>query len=450
MPFKKNNFKDGFKKILANTGFLFGEKAVNIALSLAVSIYVARYLGPNDYGLLQYGQSIIQLFMAIAGLGLQNIVVRDLVDLPDQREGDILGTSFVLTLLIGSILMVVCILVGVVGHSDLATKWIIIIFSLKLVLQSFKIFDYWFQSKVLSKYSVFGRISGRILSSCIKILLIVFSFSVIYFAAAIIFGIFVQSVVWVINFKNLNKGIIDEWKIDFAYAKSLLKDAWPLILSGLSVAIYMKIDQTMLKNMVSASAVGNYAVAVKVTELWYFIPMSLASSVYPSIIKSKKESLEKYLRRLQYLYDVMAGIGLLIALPMTFLSDFAINLVFGSEYNQAGAVLAIHIWSGIFVFLGVARSRWIINENYQQTGMYFAIGGAVANVVLNIWLIPLMGILGAAWATIASQALSAWLLAFFVNKTRISFYMLGRAIIRAMLIYPAIKSVKKIIDEAQQ
>ena len=443
-----DKFTHGFRKILANTGYLFGEKSINMVLGLAVGVYVARYLGPNDYGLLQYAQSLVGLFTAIATLGTTQIVIRDLVNEPSEREGKILGTAFLLMLAAGIISALLVIIVGFWLNKDSITRLLIVIVSVNLIFQSFHSFDYWFQSKVLAKYSVYARTSAQIIVSILKIIFILLSVSVLYFAFAVVITGMISAFLWNLHYHRQGKSIKD-WSFDPDYARGLLKDTWPLILSGLSVAVYMKIDQVMLKNMVDANAVGNYAVAVRVSELWYFIPMTIAASVFPSIIQSKKDSIEKYHRRLQYLYDVMAGMAIAIALPMTFLSSFIINLLFGNEYAMAGGVLAVHIWAGIFVFLGVARSKWIINENYQFYGMIFTIAGAVSNVVLNVWLIPILGIMGAAWATVISYIISAWATGIFVKETRIAFSMQGMAILRAVMIIPAYNSLKSIYREAK-
>lgn len=446
---KNVNFSSGFRRILSNTGYLFGEKVFNMGLSLLVGIWVARYLGPDNFGLWQYANSLVGLVTAIATLGTTNIVIRDLVDQPEEEEGRILGTSFILMVGAGIATAIVVISIGIWLNNETVTRWLIVIASVNLILNAFNAFDYWFQSKVLSKYSVYARTTAKIIVSVLKVLFILLSLSVIYFALTVIIGGLIRIIVWLYSYKQQGKEV-SRWGFDPEYAKALLKDSWPLILSGLSVAVYMKIDQVMLKNMVNANVVGNYAVAVRVSELWYFIPMNIASSVFPSIISSKKNSIEKYHRRLQYLYDVMAGMAIAIAIPMTFLSDFLINLLFGSDYDLAGGVLAVHIWAGIFVFLGVARSKWIINENYQFYGMMFTIAGAFSNVILNLWFIPILGIMGAAWATVISQALSAWFLAFFFDKTRLAFKMHCKAIIKSLLVYPTIKSINKILKEGSR
>lgn len=446
--FSERKFKTGFKRILSNTGYLFGERVFNMVLSLVVGIYVARYLGPNNYGLWQYANSLVALFTAVAGLGAANIVIRDLVNAPG-RESEILGTTFSLMLAAGVVAASLVITIGFRLNNEIITRWLIVIISVSLVLQSFHVFDYWFQSRVLAKYSVYARTVARVIVSLMKVIFIFLSLSVIYFALTAIISGIVAGVIWVYSY-NKRDNMSSGWSFSPEYAKGLLKDAWPLILSGISVAVYMKIDQVMLKNMVDANAVGNYAVAVKISELWYFIPIAIASSVFPSIIQSKKESMEKYYRRLQYLYDIMAGVAIVIAIPMTFLSGYLIVLLFGDEYASAGGVLAVHIWAGLFVFLGVARSRWIINENIQWYGMVFTIAGAVANVLLNIWLIPTMGIMGAAWATVISQAIAAWITGYFSSHTRISSNMILKSIISALLIYPCYTSIKSILKEAHE
>jgi O-antigen/teichoic acid export membrane protein len=258
----------------------------------------------------------------------------------------------------------------------------------------------------------------------------------------------IQVILWIIYFQRVNNNL-SEWQFDLAYAKNLLKNAWPLIITGISVAVYMKIDQVMLKNMVDANAVGNYSVAVTVSELWYFIPVTIASSVFPSIIKSKNFGTERYHRRMQYLYDVLTIVALVIALPMTFLSEFVISFLFGSEFSEASGVLAIYIWAGVFVFLGVVRSSWLINENYQSYGMFFTVLGAVSNVMINIWLIPIYGITGAAVATLISYMISAWLTGVIFQKTRIAFKMQCMAILRTVLIIPACHSFIQIYKEAK-
>ncbi len=212
-------------------------------------------------------------------------------------------------------------------------------------------------------------------------------------------------------------------------AVNLLRDSWPLILSGIVVSIYIKIDQVMIKEMMSTESVGQYAAAVRLSEAWYFIPIVIASSLFPAIINAKKNSEELYHARLQKLYDLMVLVAIAIALPMTFLSDWIVGLIYGEQYNQAGSVLMIHIWAGVFVFLGVVSGKWFTAENLQMLSFWRTFYGMLTNVILNLILIPKHGIQGAATATIVANLVAAFVFDYFNKVTRPVFYMKLNALI---------------------
>jgi O-antigen/teichoic acid export membrane protein len=185
----------------------------------------------------------------------------------------------------------------------------------------------------------------------------------------------------------------------------------------------------MIKEMLNVEAVGQYAAAVRLSEAWYFIPMVISASLFPAIVNSKKISKELYYERLQKLYNLMVWMAIVIAIPMTFLSDWIVELLYGGQYNEAGSVLTIHIWSGVFVFLGVASGKWFVTENLQMLSFWRAFNGMVVNVALNFILIPKYGIQGAAIATLLSQCMAAYIFDFFNNKTKKMFFMKSQAIL---------------------
>ena len=185
----------------------------------------------------------------------------------------------------------------------------------------------------------------------------------------------------------------------------------------------MRIDQVMLQEMIGSEAVGQYSAAVKISEAWYFIPMVISSSLFPAIVNAKKQSEELYYARLQRLYDLMVWISLAIALPMTFLSDWVVNLLYGSAYSQAGGVLMIHIWAGVFVSLGVASSKWFITENLQSLSFWRTFYGMVINLILNFILIPIFGTIGAAISTLVCYCSVGLIFDCFSIKTIKVFYM---------------------------
>ena len=416
-------------KYFKNTSWLLGEKILRMAVGLFVGIWVARYLGPEQYGLLSYAQSFVGLFTAIATLGLDGIVVRELVK-DESRRDELIGTAFWLKL-IGAfgVLLILAIVVNFTSN-DHYTNVLIFIIASATIFQSFNVIDMYFQSKVLSKYVVYANIISLFISSVVKISLILNKAPLIAFAWVVLFDSFVLACGYIYFYiKNNLTFNIQNLTFKRETAVNLLHDSWPLILSGIVVSIYMKIDQVMIKEMMDAEAVGRYAAAVRLSEAWYFIPMVISSSLFPAIINAKKQSEERYYARLQKLYDLMIWMAIAIALPMTFLSDWVIRFLYGEQYSQSGSVLMIHIWAGVFVGLGVVSSKWFVTENLQLLSMWRAFFGMLVNILLNIFLIPSYGIAGAAFATLASQIVAAYLFDVFSYKTRPMFYMKTKSLL---------------------
>ena len=419
---KKLKLSAGFKKYFLNTSWLFFERIIGMAVSFFVGVYVARYLGPANFGLLSYAGSFAGLFLVVATLGLGSIVVRELVKDEEKRD-ELLGTTFALKI-VGSILVLTIIAIAVrFTNNDNFTNLLIFIIAIGTIFQSFNVIKFYFQSKVLSKYTVYAQVFSTILCSVIKLLLIYFNVGLIYFAMVTL----LQSIILASGLVGMyvkQKSSLFKWRIKFDIAKRLLNDSWPLILSGVAISIYMKIDQVMIKNMLDTKAVGNYAVAVRLAEVWYFIPMAITNSLFPAIINAKKISEKLYYERLQKLYDLMTWLAIGIALPIMLLSNNIIKLLFGTQYQEAASVLKIHIWAGIFVFLGVASSQYLLVENYTKISFLRTFIGAIINVILNIILIPRYGINGAAIATLISYFIATFFIVFIPKTSNQAVLML--------------------------
>jgi len=200
------------------------------------------------------------------------------------------------------------------------------------------------------------------------------------------------------------------------------------MLSSIAVMIYMKIDQIMIGQMLGNDAVGIYSAAVRISEIWYFIATAVAASVLPTILEAKKNNEAQYRLRLQALFDLMTWIAIIVALPVTFFAMPLVTMLFGAEYSEAGGVLAIHVWATVFVFLGVAGGNWFLAENQQLISLQRTALGAVVNVLLNILLIPMMGVVGAAWATLIAYAVAAMLSDATQHATRDMFMMKIRSL----------------------
>jgi len=288
----------------------------------------------------------------------------------------------------------------------------------------------WFESQLLSKYVVWARNIALLIISVIKISLILLNASVIAFAIAILVEILLIGIGLAFFYQLCGERIF-RWRVNIQQAKYLLKDSWPLIISGLAVAVYMKIDQIMLGKMVGSEALGIYSAAVKVSELWYFIPLALASSFFPSIIRSREyKSKEVYNKRIQAFFDLMAGSAYLIVIPLVLIAPKLINTLFGPEYAEAGKILQVHIWAYLFVSLEVARRQWLMVENMTKFTMFATILGAVVNIGLNLLLIPKYEGLGSAWATLISYAIAG----FFSTALTVKLWPLFRQLGLSFLI----------------
>lgn len=412
----------GFVKYFKNTSWLFGEKILRIIVGLFVGIWVARYLGPEQFGLFSYAQSFVGLFTAFATLGLDGIVVRELVK-DESRRDELIGTAFWLKLM-GAIIVLLILAIAInFTSNDTYTNTIVFIIASATIFQSFNVADMYFQSKVLSKYVVYANMVSLFITSLIKITLILNEAPLIAFAWVVLFDSFILAMGFLYFFFKKSNFNFKNMIFKKETAISLLKDSWPLILSGIVISIYMKIDQIMIKEMLDAQAVGQYAAAVRLSEAWYFIPMVIASSLFPAIVNAKKVSEELYYERLQKLYDLMVWMAIAIAIPMTFMSDWIVELLYGGQYNQAGAVLMIHIWAGVFVFFGSSWSKWMVIENLQNTIMKMQVLSLSSNILLNVILIPEFGVIGAAIATLLSYSFGHTLFALFFKNQEIAIKM---------------------------
>jgi O-antigen/teichoic acid export membrane protein len=409
-------------KIVDNIGWLIFDKLLRLGTGLFIGIWIARYLGPEQFGLLSFAQAFTGLVGAIAALGLPGIVVRDIVRNPDCTR-ETLGTAAVLQLMGGLVAyLLILVIVGYLRPDDAIARTIVAILGSMMLLEASKVAVFWFESQVQSKYIVWAQNSVFLVFAAVKGALILQQAPLIAFvwvtlAEAVALALMLFGVM------SLRGPALSTLRVRVGRAKSLLQDSWPLILSGIAITIYMKTGQVMLGQMHDDEAVGIYSAATRISEVWYFIPTAIAATVFPAILEAKTRSEDQYHVRLQKLYDLMAFISVGVALPMTFLSTIIVTSLYGEAYLGAGPVLAIHIWAAVFVFLGVASNQWFLAENRQILSFQRTALGAVVNVGLNLWWIPLYGAVGAALATVAAQAASSWLFDVMQTETRRMFWM---------------------------
>lgn len=415
------------QNVISNTGWLFADKLIRMGVGLFVGVWVARYLGPEQFGLWSFAVAFVSLFSGVAALGLDGIAVRDLVREPSSKE-EILGSTFVLKFL-GGVLTVSIVFVGILllRPNDSLAHWLVGITAVGIIFNAFDTIDFWFQSQVQSKYSVYAKSSAFLLVSIVKVCLILAHAPLVAFACAGLAEIVIGSIGIVMTYRSSGQQI-RSWRSNVPRAKRLLNDSWPLILSNIAIMIYMRIDQVMIGEMVGDMEVGIYSVAVQLVEAWYILPAVVVSSVFPSIVEAKKMGEDKFYERLQKLYNFVAFMAYVIAIPVTFIAGWVVMTLYGVAYTKAGPMLAILIWSILFTNLGMARSTFLTTMNWTKIHFLTVALGCAINIILNYILIPQYGGMGAVIASCFAYWFAAHGACFVYKPMFKTGYMLTKAI----------------------
>lgn len=393
---KSNN---EFMKYFNNTSYLLFDKIFKMIISFFVVIYLTRYLGPERFGLLSYAQSFVSIFIAFASLGLSQIIVRDIVN--DQNNIDnVLGTTFFMMFASSIISMGVIFILSFFIYKESQTRLLVNIVATTVAFQVFYILiESFFQARVLSKYIVFASNTGFLVSSFIKILLVYFSMPLMYFAYALVFdSLFLAlSCLFIYNYKG---GNILGWKIEKVLLKKYIKISIPMLMVSITAFIYTRTDQIMIKHMLGDDANGNYAAAIRVSELFYFIPSIIVASIYPKLVELKLQNQDSYLKLLEKLYRLVLWISIPIALTMTFCSSLIITILYGEKFISAPHILSILSWCIIFSSIDAVFVKILYVEKFESRYLYKNVFGVLINIVLNYILINTHGAVGAAMATL--------------------------------------------------
>lgn len=411
--------KQSSKSYIVNTGWLLFEKGARFLVQFFIWAMVIRYLGPKQFGTLSYALSYVALFGMLADCGVEVILVKDLIENPSRRSL-IMGSAFVLRIL-GALAAVVLIFLSFfVLHVEPMTKLIISLVSLRLFFVAFNNIDSFFQSRVLSRYTVYSQLIALAVTSIMCTWFVATQKPLIDF----VWIAFLETAVAALGFIFFYQKVHGErWQIDRSIMKDLLARSWTLVISAFAIMVYMRLDQIMIKHILGDAAVGQFAVAVRVSEAFYFIPMAITTSLFPAIVQAKMMGEAVYHERLRTLNSFLIWIALGVTLVFSICGKDLIQIFFGAQYAPASGVLMIHIWASVFVFLGVLRSKWAINEQAQNLVMIYTVIGAVINIVLNLFWIPLWGINGAAFATVVAQCFAAILSNLLHRKTRSMFFV---------------------------
>ena len=402
-------------KIAKNAIWIIGIRIIQAIIAMIINMLSARYLGPSGFGLITYASSLVAFVLPIMQLGINNVLVQEFVNNP-KEEGEILGTSITLSL----VSSVFCI-AGVSSFAFMAnpneptTICVCFLYSLALIFQAFNYIEYWYQSKLMSKCSSIISLIAYVLVSTYKIYLLIECKSIYWFAISNVLDYLIISLGGIaLYFKLGGKKFV----FSFDLGRGLLKKSKHYIVSSMMVTVFAQTDKIMLKMMVGDSATGFYGAAVSCAGMTGFVFTAIIDSFRPSIFEGMKEGKNVFNKRLIILYSIIIYLSLAQSVVMTLCAKMIINVIYGVSYQQASSSLQIIVWYTTFSYIGSVRNIWILANNKQKYLWKINMSGAIANVILNAVLIPLIGINGAAIASLFTQLFSNVIVGYIIKPIR--------------------------------
>lgn len=415
-PILKNN------RIVGNAGWIVFCKIAQSVLSIVVTAISARFLGPSNYGIISYAASIVSFVSPIALLGISNVIVQELIN-SDNKDGLVLGTSITL-----SFISSFACLLGIFSFSLIANAnqeevtLVCVLYGLMLFFQSTELVVYWFQSKFLSKYSSVVSLIAYVIVSLYKIILLVNKVNIFWFALSNALDYLIISVVLILIFRKKTN---QKLRFDKNIAKKIFNRSKHYIIPNLMIVIFTQTDQIMLKHMIDEKATGIYNAALTCAWMGSFVYTALIDSIRPAVFQNYKEyNLEKYEKSIIAMYSSIIYFGLFMGILLSFLSSFVIDVLYGSEYGDSKIILMVLAWLSLISNLGTVRNVWVLSQNKQKYLWIINASGAALNVVLNLFLIPIVGGFGAAIASLASQIFANVVVTFLFKPYRESFFLM--------------------------
>ena len=434
---KKLTLSETKAKVIRNLLWAVTGKVVTLLGSLLVGIFVARYLGPEQYGLMQYVISYVALFQVFASFGLDNIEIReeakccsvsDTTVAPTCEINRIIGTAFYLKLFFAAITICAVIATAWLFEADTFTRWMISLYALSMVCQTFGVIRNYFTAIIWNEYIVKTEISRTIIGAFIKVVLLLLHAPLGYFIAATLFDTVLIAGGYLLSYRK-KIGTPRAWTFDVPTAKYILKESFPLLLSGAAIVIYQRIDKVLLMHLMDSSAVGQYAIAVSFVEVCIFIPTIIAQTVTPILVNDYAADRKYYLQRAQLFLNVTTWVCILLAIGVSLLSYPLVRYTYGVQYLLAVPALQVLVFRVVGIACMQTSGQMIIVENKQKWAVIRNAIGAVFSVLFNVWLIPIYGIIGAAIAGFLSTMIAGFFANAIISDYRDVFFMQCRAFI---------------------
>lgn len=415
------------KRFLGNTGWILFERVLHVLLTLLTTSLTLRYLGTDGSGMIDYGASYVTIFTILCKLGIDSILVNEIVR-GKQKPGELVGTTIGLRLL-SALLSVVIIaaVVAVLKPGDTEVWIITVIQSASLLLVSFDTIDFWFQSQLQSRYTALSKAISFLLVCGFRLLLIALRADVYWFAfASVMDALIIGGMLMFFYRKTAADRLHFSWKT----ARYLLPLSAPFIVSALLITLYTQMDTIMLGSLASGDAdavVGIYNAAAKVCNMWVFVPCAIIDSARPMIMTQKGVDDASYQKRYRRLFSAVMWLCILAAIGISLLSKWIIRIIAGEAFSASAPVLVVLIWARLFSVMGTTRGIWMVCENLSSYVVGFAAAGAIINFGINFFLIPRMDAMGAAIATLITEFIVSVALNVCFKKTRPLARLIGEA-----------------------
>jgi len=405
-----NKLSPNKKKVALNLYWATIGKVVNMLGALFVGILVARYLGPEQYGLMNYIISYVAIFSILSNFGLDNIEIRELAKNIDDKDkvNSILGTCLRIRLLFAFIAFILVCITVYMFETSMSTSILIMVYASSMFVTIFNVIRNYFTSIVQNEYVVKTEISRTLIGAVIKIVLLWFKAPLSLFIVASLFDFYLVAGGYIVSYHE-KVGKLKKWKYDRSIVPFMLKESFPLLLSGAAVIIYQRIDQVMIKNMIDAKSVGYFATAGKFVGLILFIPTVIAQTITPLLVRAKENNIEDYKIKRQQFVSVMVWLSIVISVIVSVLSYWLLLYTYGVKYLPAVPVLQIMAFKTVGMALSSSAGQLIIIDRIQKWAVIRNIIGCIVCIGFNYILIPHYGIIGSAWVTIISVIFAGFL-----------------------------------------
>lgn len=437
------NLTETKSKIFKNIFWATLGRVINLLGALLVGILVAKYLGPENYGLMSYVVSFVSLFQILATFGLDNVEIRE-ESKNTEKKDIIIGSAFTIRLILSFLTIIIICITAFINEADSFTIFLILLYSVSIFFTSFDVIRNYFTSIVLNEYVVKVGIARTLLSCAVKLILVFVGAPLVWFVATLVFDSFIGAEGYYMAYKKKVGTIVGKWKFDYSTTKYLLSQAFPLLLSGAAATIFLQIDQVMIGNMIDKESVGFFSIAAKIVEVPMFVPVVLAQTVTPILVRIKKNDECTYLSKAQMFMNISLWISVIMSICLSALSYWAIYLTFGVAYLPSVLILKILSFKIVAATLNVISGQILIVDGKQKFFVLRSLSGCIVCILLNLIFIPRFGTIGAAFIAVVTQFVAGFLIHAILPIYRYMFSIQLKAVLWG---WKDLINIKKLIKE---